>query len=199
MTYVVTAVSDAASLEIAASDGTKRSVRVFGVTSPRTGIGCHAAETLTWATATLVSKAVRITAETAQGVSLALVVDGVDYATAAIQGGYVKYAAEAASSALQEAQTAARHASKGLWGAPCLGTIDAPAPPAPTPPAQPAPKETPKPEPEPEPAPEPEPNKNVYYKNCAAAKAAGAAPIHIGEPGYRPALDGDKDGTACDK
>ncbi|WP_228708068.1 excalibur calcium-binding domain-containing protein [Amycolatopsis keratiniphila] len=185
---------------MSASDGTKRSVHVLGVTAPKPGTGCHAGQTLTWATATLVGKAVRITAETAQGVALALAADGVDYATAAIQGGYVKYAAEAASTALQAAEAAARQASKGLWGAPCLGTIDAPAPPVPTPPAQPAPKETPKPEPEPEPAPEPEPepNKNVYYKNCAAAKAAGAAPIHIGEPGYRPALDGDKDGTACD-
>ncbi len=39
----------------------------------------------------------------------------------------------------------------------------------------------------------------VYYKNCAAARAAGAAPIKSGEPGYRPELDRDKDGTACDK
>ncbi|MBJ7289727.1 DUF1524 domain-containing protein [Williamsia sp.] len=40
---------------------------------------------------------------------------------------------------------------------------------------------------------------DVYYKNCAAARAAGAAPISAGQPGYRPALDGDGDGTACDK
>jgi Excalibur calcium-binding domain len=39
----------------------------------------------------------------------------------------------------------------------------------------------------------------VYYKNCDAARAAGAAPIKRGEPGYRPALDRDNDGTACDK
>src|SRR5580765_4438183 len=30
---------------------------------------------------------------------------------------------------------------------------------------------------------------DVYYPNCAAARAAGVAPIHIGQPGYRPALD----------
>jgi len=40
---------------------------------------------------------------------------------------------------------------------------------------------------------------DVYYKNCAAARAAGAAPIQVGEPGYRPALDRDGDGTACDQ
>jgi hypothetical protein len=37
-----------------------------------------------------------------------------------------------------------------------------------------------------------------YYNNCAAARAAGAAPLHQGEPGYRSGLDGDHDGTACE-
>ncbi|WP_445154923.1 excalibur calcium-binding domain-containing protein [Arthrobacter sp. Hor0625] len=39
----------------------------------------------------------------------------------------------------------------------------------------------------------------VYFPNCAAAKAAGAAPMFAGSPGYRPQLDRDKDGIACDK
>jgi len=39
---------------------------------------------------------------------------------------------------------------------------------------------------------------DVYYANCTAARAAGAAPIHVGQPGYRTALDGDKDGVACE-
>lgn len=38
----------------------------------------------------------------------------------------------------------------------------------------------------------------VYYANCSAARAAGAAPIRAGEPGYRPALDRDGDGIACE-
>ncbi len=38
----------------------------------------------------------------------------------------------------------------------------------------------------------------VYFPNCAAARAAGAAPIRMGEPGYRPALDADHDGIACE-
>jgi hypothetical protein len=38
----------------------------------------------------------------------------------------------------------------------------------------------------------------VHYRNCAAAWAAGAAPIYIGEPGYEPRLDGDNDGIACE-
>ena len=39
---------------------------------------------------------------------------------------------------------------------------------------------------------------NVYYKNCDAARRAGAAPIHYGEPGYRAPLDRDGDGIACE-
>jgi len=39
---------------------------------------------------------------------------------------------------------------------------------------------------------------DVYYKNCAEARAAGAAPLHRGEPGYRPGLDADGDGVACE-
>jgi hypothetical protein len=37
------------------------------------------------------------------------------------------------------------------------------------------------------------------FKNCAAAKAAGAAPVRIGDPGYGAHLDGDGDGVACEK
>jgi hypothetical protein len=40
---------------------------------------------------------------------------------------------------------------------------------------------------------------SVYYKNCEAAVKAGATPLHIGQPGYRAALDPDGDGVACDK
>lgn len=58
-------------------------------------------------------------------------------------------------------------------------------------------------EPEPvyeEPAPEPEPvQENVFYQNCSEAKAAGAAPLYEGEPGYRRKLDRDGDGVACER
>lgn len=39
---------------------------------------------------------------------------------------------------------------------------------------------------------------SVYYRNCNAARAAGAAPIWRGSPGYREGLDGDGDGIACE-
>ncbi|WP_448627396.1 GmrSD restriction endonuclease domain-containing protein [Geodermatophilus sp. URMC 64] len=36
------------------------------------------------------------------------------------------------------------------------------------------------------------------YASCDAARAAGAAPLREGQPGYRPELDGDGDGVACE-
>jgi hypothetical protein len=36
------------------------------------------------------------------------------------------------------------------------------------------------------------------YPNCAAARAAGAAPIRAGDPGYSRRLDRDGDGVACE-
>lgn len=39
---------------------------------------------------------------------------------------------------------------------------------------------------------------DVHYATCADARAAGAAPLHEGEPGYRAEMDGDGDGTACE-
>lgn len=39
---------------------------------------------------------------------------------------------------------------------------------------------------------------SAYYSNCKAARDAGAAPIYRGQPGYRPELDRDKDGIACE-
>lgn len=38
----------------------------------------------------------------------------------------------------------------------------------------------------------------AYYKNCSAARAAGAAPLYRGQPGYRSSLDRDGDGIACE-
>ncbi len=57
---------------------------------------------------------------------------------------------------------------------------------APTPVTKPAPK----------PAPAPPPA--VSYANCAAVRAAGAAPIRPGDPGWDPKFDGDGDGVGCE-
>lgn len=36
------------------------------------------------------------------------------------------------------------------------------------------------------------------FANCAAARAAGRAPVRRGEPGYGPHLDRDNDGIGCE-
>jgi len=64
-----------------------------------------------------------------------------------------------------------------------------------------APQPKPEPNPAPKPVPAPAPNDppaSAYYANCTEAKAAGADPLHTGDPGYRSALDRDHDGTACE-
>ncbi|MFD6565490.1 excalibur calcium-binding domain-containing protein [Micromonospora profundi] len=52
------------------------------------------------------------------------------------------------------------------------------------------------------PAPKPSrtssPPKQPFYKNCDAVRAAGADPLRPGDPGYRPELDRDGDGEACE-
>jgi len=39
---------------------------------------------------------------------------------------------------------------------------------------------------------------SVYYGGCNEVRAAGAAPLYRGQPGYRPGMDGDGDGIACE-
>jgi endonuclease YncB( thermonuclease family) len=39
---------------------------------------------------------------------------------------------------------------------------------------------------------------DVYYRGCREARAAGVAPLYRGQPGYRPEMDGDNDGIACE-
>ena len=36
------------------------------------------------------------------------------------------------------------------------------------------------------------------FANCAEARAAGAAPVRRGDPGYGPRLDRDNDGIGCE-
>jgi hypothetical protein len=60
---------------------------------------------------------------------------------------------------------------------------------------QPSPAPAPAPVPVPPPAPAPAPGP---YANCTAAKAAGAAPVHAGQPGYGRHLDRDGDGVGCE-
>ncbi|MEZ0495153.1 excalibur calcium-binding domain-containing protein [Sphingomonas sp. IW22] len=36
------------------------------------------------------------------------------------------------------------------------------------------------------------------YRNCSEARAAGAAPMRVGDEGYSTRLDRDRDGVACE-
>ncbi|MEY2467541.1 MAG: hypothetical protein QOF21_239 [Actinomycetota bacterium] len=65
---------------------------------------------------------------------------------------------------------------------PTVATNPPPAPPPPV--ATTSPKDAPAP--------------SAYYENCDAARRAGAAPLHRGDPGYRAGLDRDNDGVACE-
>lgn len=42
------------------------------------------------------------------------------------------------------------------------------------------------------------PSRSSYFANCAAARAAGAAPVRRGDPGYGSHLDRDNDGIGCE-
>lgn len=72
-------------------------------------------------------------------------------------------------------------------------------------PAQVRPANTPPPAPAYTPPPEPVyappavvDSPSVSYANCSAVRAAGAAPIYAGEPGYSSKLDRDGDGVGCE-
>lgn len=125
--------------------------------------------------------------------------DGFDYAVEAARAGAARsyvYGGRPVSrhDAIVAAEREARDAGRGLWGPPCNGL----ATPADTVPAATQPRPFFEPAPPPSAAPPP-PSASAYYPNCAAARAAGAAPLRVGEPGYRSGLDGDGDGIACER
>jgi endonuclease YncB( thermonuclease family) len=199
-TYTVTGVVSGDTVKVT-SGGVEKLVHVLGIrTAVANGSGCFGAETLTWATSTLVGKQVKLgqTALDQAGNTVASLTlpDGGDYSAVALQAGYA-IADGAASTALQTAQSAARSGSTGLWGPPCNGNIDTPAQidvkapdvPKPDPTTTKAKTSTPKTTTK---------KASPVFANCDAAKAAGVAPLHRGEPGYSTKLDRDGDGVACE-
>lgn len=165
------------------SNGTK--VQVTGLAQPGE---CWAASSVEFATKTLVGKTVQVVGSRLQ------LPDGNDYAVLAVSQGVAR-AADGAAAVIRNAEAIAKQAAVGFWGPSCGGLDVKPAPQPVVP--QPQPVIT-QPQPQPEPAPAPPPPAAAYYPNCAAAKAAGAAPLYRGQPGYRPALDRDNDGVACE-
>ncbi|WP_026360492.1 thermonuclease family protein [Amycolatopsis nigrescens] len=203
----VTAVTDGHTVVLASG----KKVRAAGIRAP-IGTGCFHDEAAAWAIGQLIGQAitVQLLGVTDQaGIALASLTtaNGADYAATALQAGYAKYIVDGASAAvgssLQTAERIASTGALGLWGSPCKGNIDSPAPaPSPTAAAS-VPKATTKAA-EPEPATEAPPARETeapagYYPNCAAARAAGVAPLHRGDPGYSRKLDADGDGVACER
>jgi endonuclease YncB( thermonuclease family) len=201
-TFTVATVTDGATFEVIGSNGTRKTVHVTGVATTGTAGDCFGAESLAWAGSKLAGRPVKLGADTAGSVTVTLA-DGQDYATLAVQNGYLK----STTAALSAAETAARQAAHGFWGPPCNGSVNltTPAPQAPEPtsaPPAPSTKAAPKPPPVRTPTPEPPAPKpdtsSAYYANCSEARAAGVTPLHVGDPGYRPGLDRDHDGVACE-
>ncbi|WP_435417204.1 excalibur calcium-binding domain-containing protein [Parerythrobacter aurantius] len=56
----------------------------------------------------------------------------------------------------------------------------------------------PPPDPEPKEAFAAEVRRDLFFARCADARAAGYQNIRRGQPGYRPELDRDNDGIACE-
>lgn len=80
-------------------------------------------------------------------------------------------------------------------------TTTSTAPPTTQPPPPPTTQAPPPPPPTtqaPPPPPPPTQSVSTYYENCSAAKAAGAAPVYRGDPGYGSHLDRDNDGVGCE-
>lgn len=194
---------DGATVKIQIAGQAARMVRLAGVESPTLGVEpqCWGAEAKTFADQTLVGQSVRVMldpgAADAPGGQVAELIlpDGTNYSILAVEQGAARMSPDARTPLISEfvrAQSAAGAAQRGLWGAPCFGSLQI-APPRP-------PELTPVPAPSSEAEmPTEVPPTAVYYPNCAAARAAGAAPLYRGQPGYRPQLDRDGDGIACEK
>ncbi|MBU8977512.1 excalibur calcium-binding domain-containing protein [Lysobacter sp. MMG2] len=45
---------------------------------------------------------------------------------------------------------------------------------------------------------QPDGARSTAFSNCSQARAAGAAPVRRGDPGYGPHLDRDGDGVGCE-
>ncbi|MGI8648648.1 MAG: hypothetical protein DLM55_10775 [Acidimicrobiales bacterium] len=217
----VTGISAGDAIEVAMADGT-RLVHISGTTAPVASSGqCWAEESRKFAEQNLSGKKVKLFISPGQtdpgkgaGIDAhAVLSDGTNYGVAALEAGAVRADINAKLPELLDKFTAAQKqasdAKRGLWGGPCNGSLTPPAPSAPAQPSTPPAAESQNSSPQSSSAPQQSAPSTkapasgsgggaVYYSNCAAAKAAGAAPLHIGQPGYRAALDRDHDGVACE-
>ncbi len=222
---VVRGVLDADRVSVQIAGQAAQQIRIAGVDSPATGADpeCWGTEAKSFTEKTLLGQTVRVELDTAwqpgapdEQAAAIFLSGGVNYSRLALEQGFARLSVDGPAELIDElsqAETNARNAQVGLWGAPCFGALrlaPPPPPPAPEPVPQPQPRAEPQPQPqpwvEPEPEPEPEPSPDsdsgqsplASYPNCKAAKAAGAAPLYRGDPGYSSKLDRDGDGVACE-
>ncbi|MCM3790333.1 thermonuclease family protein [Domibacillus indicus] len=98
---------------------------------------------------------------------------------------------------LQESETKAKSAKKGIWSN--SNAIKGGCAPKPAPaPVKPAPKPTPAPAPKPAPKPAPAPKKETF-KNCTELRKKYPNGVKKGHPAYDAKHDRDKDGWACER
>ena len=193
---VVSNIVDGDTVDVLDDTGRRVRVRVLGIDTPETKdpdqpVQCWGLEATAFAERTLLERRVALYTDPTQadrdryGRLLAYVVlvdSQANYSVLAAAAGAARsYVFDGRPVTLHAeiaaAEDRARAAGIGLWGPPCNGVVNASASPA----------ETSGPGAD-----------AVYYPNCAAVRAAGKAPLHAGEPGYRVGLDGDRDGVACE-
>ena len=184
--YAVTDVVDGDTIHVVGPDGGEIKVRVIGIDAPERGV-CGADLATEAMTAMVGGKSVTLTMGgdgedlDRYGRALRYVdVDGQDAGLTLIQYGLAR-------ARYDSRDGYGRHDREDAYVAADAASPDVCATPAtsPTPPPAPAVAALPAAD-------------TAYYANCAAARAAGATPIHRGEPGYRSQLDGDDDGVACE-
>nr|WP_090346226.1 thermonuclease family protein [Mycolicibacterium malmesburyense]CRL78824.1 micrococcal nuclease-like nuclease [Mycolicibacterium malmesburyense] len=214
-TAVVLNVVDGDTIDIRDDLRGRLRVRVLGIDSPETKkpgytVGCWGPEATEFARSEMLGQRVALVLDPTQdrtdryGRTLAYLVraDNWDYSVEATRAGAARSyvfggVPVSRAPAITAAEQEARDAKRGLWGPPCNGDTSS-SPATVTSGSQ---ATVPSPSlaaPPPSPPPPPASTTSVYYKNCDAARAVGAAPIRVGQPGYRTGLDRDGDGTACD-
>lgn len=114
-------------------------------------------------------------------------VGGIDLSAAMAEGGFA-IALPQFTAAYVANEERARRQKAGLWGSTFERPADYRA-------AHPLPQSKPSPFVA---GPKPIRSGSRSFRNCKEAWAAGAAPLYRGQPGYRPEMDGDGDGIACE-
>jgi endonuclease YncB( thermonuclease family) len=195
-------------------------VRLLGIDSPETNkpgytvVGCWGPEATEFAKSTMLDQRVALVPDPTHdrtdryGRTLAYLVraDGRDYSVEAARAGAARSyicggRPVGRHDAIATAEREARDARRGLWGPPCNGNMSSVAGVTVADAAPPLPASSPAPPPaflEPPAGTVPPLSSGVYYGDCGDARAAGDAPLRVGEPGYRSGLDRDGDGVACE-